>query len=273
LQNSQNPNLINPYASASRADVASMISNLRQTLALEPQQTAQGATGAAASIQQQSITIPTLSVRFHDDVSARTSNIGDKFTATTLEPVTINNVVYPIGSKVNGKVVELVRPGNNQDGALKLAFTSIAAPNGDTSPLPRDVITAQVQKTAGKKLLSRLVEFPFVWPGRMVGTAGRTIGGMTVIAGNSSEQILGEGGAALGQVVAGNFHAAGRNGIQSAVGLGQGVLGVIRTALNGAAGILNVSSDEIGYLVGTDGTRISRVLPNDDVSIAFGCLE
>lgn len=107
----------------------------------------------------------------------------------------------------------------------------------------------------------------------MIGTVGRTTGGMVVIAGNSSEQILGEGGAALGQVVAGNFSAAGRNGIQSAVGLGQGVLGIVRTALNGGAGLLNLTSDEIGYLVSNDGSRIARIVPKDTVSVAFGCLE
>ncbi|MDD3013179.1 MAG: S-layer homology domain-containing protein [Candidatus Gastranaerophilales bacterium] len=272
LENSQRPNMINPCSNASRADVASMLSNTRISLALEPK-VAQCPTGAAATVVQQSVTIPTLSIKFKHEVSARSGHVGDKFAANTLEAVTINGCCYPTGSIVRGKIVEVLRPGNHQNGALKLAFTDITAPDGQRSALPKDVITAQIQLDKNKNVISRIVEFPIVLPSRMIGITGRTLGGMTVIAGNGIEQTLSQGGVALGQLVTGQFIPAGRSTINSAIALGKMPVDMATTAFSGGAGLFNVTTDEIGFLVGPDGKKIARVLPKDNVSIAFGCLE
>lgn len=271
LQGSPNPSLINPNRNASRADVAAMLSQLRQTLALEVPSSPAAPTGAAVALQQQTITLPVMNVKFNNIISARANHTGDAFSATTLEPITVDNVIYPQGSTVRGRIVEVIRPNSNSDGALRLAFTDISNSNGTRSALPRDILTAQVQKTDRRTVFSRLAEFPFVWPGRVIGTTGRSIGGMVIIAGNSSEQVLNNLGLAAGNLTQGAFAPAGRSAINSAIWLGRGALDVTKTALSGAAGILNVSSDEIGYLTGSSGERVASIYPREVVSIAFGC--
>ncbi|MCK7514893.1 MAG: hypothetical protein MZV70_70080 [Desulfobacterales bacterium] len=177
-------------------------------------------TGAAATLQQETVTYPVLNVRFNDNITARASHINDAFTARTIEPVTINNQLFPVGSTVNGRVVEVIRPSGNDPGALKVAFTDISG-NGQTSALPAQVLTAQVEQTGGPGIVTRLAEFPFVWPGRSLGTVGRTLGGMTIIAGNSTEQILNGLGIAAGELTQRQWAAAGRSAIGSAIALGR----------------------------------------------------
>ncbi|EKE04448.1 MAG: hypothetical protein ACD_20C00077G0005 [uncultured bacterium] len=273
LQGTPTPNQINPNQAATRAEIATMLSNTRQTLALE-QPIQPTITGAAATVQQEIVTAPVLNVKFNDHVTSRASHIGDTFTATTLEPVTINNVVFPAGSTVDGRVVEVIRPGGgNGDGALKFAFENISS-GGNTAALPTQVLTAQVQAQDSplwREALTRVVEFPFVLPGRILGTVGRTLGSMTVIAGNSSEEILSSLGIAGGELVNGEFGAAGRSALNSGVELVRTPFDLTRVALSGATGILGVSSDELAYLVGMDGERLAKVMPNDRVSIAFEC--
>lgn len=268
-----NPNQINPNKNATRADIAAMLSQLRQTLALEaPTTTATSCatTGAAAALQQQTMTVPTLSLKFNDRITASASHIGDKFTATTLEPVTVNNVTFPTGSTVNGKIVEVIRPGASDKGALRVAFTSVS--NGDqTANLPKEILAAQVQKQRGPNIISRLVEFPFTLVGRTLGIAGRTVGGSTVIAGNAVEQTFNSLGIASSELTSKDFKGAGRSAIGSAVALGKAPLDIASTILSGASGLLNVTSDELAYLTTPDGSRVASINPKEQISIAFGC--
>lgn len=273
LENALQSNMIKPNDIATRADIASMLSNVRQTLALEPKIGQPCPTGAAASIQQQTMTIPTLNVKFKHEVSARTGHVGDKFTAITQEDVTINNCVYPCGSLVNGKIVEILRPGNGQNGALKLAFLDITSPDGRRSALPKDVITAQIQNDRNKTTVARIIEFPIVLPSRVIGITGRTVGSMAMIAGNAAEQVVSQGGVALGQLATGQFAAAGRSTLNSGIALVKGPVDIASAMLSGGTGVFNVSTDEIGYVFGSDGKKIARILPRDNISVAFGCLD
>jgi hypothetical protein len=273
LENSLQSRMINPNADATRADIASLLANTRQVLALDPKIEQKCPTGAAANIQQQTMTIPTLCVKFKHEVSARTGHVGDKFTALTQEDITINNCVYPSGSLVNGKIVEVLRPGNGQNGALKLAFLDITAPDGTVSALPKDVITAQIQNDRNKTVVARIIEFPIVLPSRVIGITGRTVGSMTMIAGNAAEQVFSQGGVALGQLATGQFAAAGRSTLNSGIALVKGPVDIASAMLSGGTGIFNVSTDEIGYVFGSDGKKIARILPRDNISVAFGCLE
>ena len=278
LQNSANPGLINSNQSATRADIASMLSELRQSLALEtPNIPKQARTTAASTIQEESMTIPTINVRFNDRITARASHVGDKFTATTLEPVTINGIAFPEGSTVNGKIDEVVRPTPGCQGALKVSFTNIrnsvncASPtSGISSALPKEIIVAQVEDNKQPKVLARIVEFPFVWTGRLVGVTGRTAGGIVVIAGNSLEQVFNDGGIALSELVSGDSHGAGQSGIGSAAALGQGVLDIVSTTFSGATGLLGVTTDEFAFLTNPNGSQVAAINPKEHVSIAFG---
>lgn len=45
-----------------------------------------------------------------DQLTAKSSHVGQYFRANTLEDITINGVTYPCGSTVTGQVVEVIRP-------------------------------------------------------------------------------------------------------------------------------------------------------------------
>ncbi len=55
-----------------------------------------------------------------------------------------------------GKVVEVIRPSGMSKGALKLAFTDIEN-CGCKTALPRQILTAQIDKSNTPNIISRLV--------------------------------------------------------------------------------------------------------------------
>jgi hypothetical protein len=270
LNDTPAPNQIMPASDATRADIASMLSGVRISIGIDPKQEC-APTGAAAMIQQEEIiSVPTLNVKFDDMITSNASHVGDKFVAKTVDPITINGVTFPAGSKVNGNIIEVIRPARGEDGALKVAFKEIH--NGSMhSVLPRQILTAQVQKEDKQNLVSRAVQWPFVWTGRLLGDVGRTVGSMVIITGNGVEEVTNGVGVAAGEVFEGEFPGAGRSLWGSTKALFRTPVDVTRTALSGTAGLFNITIDEISYLVSPDGTRISRINPNEVVSVAFGC--
>ena len=204
-----------------------------------------------------------------DIVTARTSLIGDVFVAKTIEPVTINGQSFPCGSKVRGRVVEVIRPGMGDNGGIRLGFNSIK--NGScVADLPKDVLSATVIKEKNPNIVGRTLAWPFTWTGKVVGIAGRTVGTTATVAANASEGVLNNFGNGTNEVFNGKFLAAGRSYFSS---LREGVMGpvdIVKTAFSGTAGILKESGDEIAYVVSPDGARIAQVNPREKLSIAFG---
>ena len=58
--------------------------------------------------EEQKVAIPTLELTMNDMINAKNANVGEQFAATTVNPITIGAVTYPAGSRVNGKIVEVV---------------------------------------------------------------------------------------------------------------------------------------------------------------------
>ncbi|MBE7712886.1 MAG: hypothetical protein E7Z87_04000 [Cyanobacteria bacterium SIG26] len=279
LKDSPVPNMILPNKDASRADVASMMQTVRVALGYDTNpKTANNICPACpieknALIEREEIVkIPTLKLSMIDQITAKSSHVGQYFRANTLEDVTINGVTYPCGSTVTGQVVEVIRPSGCDKGALKLAFTSIKNGDCDTK-LPKQILHAQVNKSKNVNPVARLVEMPFTWAGSLVGIVGRTAGGILTNVGNAAENISNDAGYMLGHVFQGQFGAAARN-------LGDGLfetvkapVDVARTALSGTVGLFQTTGDEFAYLVDPRGYKISAVNPREHVTIAFGCNE
>jgi len=87
-----------------------------------------------------------INVRLERSLSSATSKVGDKFSATVVDPVVVKDsvVVIPANSVVTGKV-KSVTPGatGNKAGELVMEFTSLELPNGqriaiDASPTGKD---------------------------------------------------------------------------------------------------------------------------------------
>ena len=222
--------------------------------------------------QEEIVKIPTLKLSMIDQLTAKSSHVGQYFRANTLEDVTINGVTYPCGSTVTGQVVEVIRPSGCNKGALKLAFTSISH-NKCKAKLPKQILQAEVNRQKNVNPVARLVEMPFTWAGSLIGVVGRTAGGILTNVGNAAENVSNNAGYMLGHAFQGQFGAAARN-------LGDGIyetvkapIDVTRTAVSGTMGLFQTTGDEFAYLVDPRGYKISAVNPREHITIAFGCNE
>ena len=279
LKDSPNPNMILPNKDASRAEIASMMQTVRVALGYDTNPKTANSVCPACPIEKNAliekeeiVTIPTLQLSMIDQITAKSSHVGQYFRANTLEDVTINGTTYPCGSTVTGQVVEVIRPSGCDKGALKLAFTDIK--NGDCkTKLPKQILQAQINKSKNVNPVARLVEMPFTWTGSLIGTVGRTAGGILTNVGNAAENVTNDAGYMLGHAFQGQFGAAARN-------LGDGLfqtvkapVDVTRTALSGTMGLFQTTGDEFAYLVDPRGYKISAVNPREHLTIAFGCNE
>lgn len=277
LSDLPNSDMIMPNKAASRADIASMLQNIRVAGGYDQNPKTANAScpvddGKQAYLENEEIVkIPTLKLEFLDQVNAKSAHVGQHFAATTLEQVTINGQVFPCGSRVNGKVIEVIRPnGCKEKGALKLAFTEIQ--NGDCkAQLPKQILTAQICKQKNPNFIARTLTFPFTWAGTLAGTSARAVGGMITNLGNAVENVSNGVGTTLGETAQGQFRAAGRSLGDSIVETVKAPVDLTRTALSGTMGLFQTSGDEIAYLVDPKGSRISAVNPKEQITIAFGC--
>lgn len=277
LNNSPSPNTIAPFKDASRADIAAMLQNIRVAAGIDKNPVTANndcpicPTDKKAFIENEEIVkIPTLQLKFKDQVSAKSSHVGQRFAAKTLEDVTINGHLYPCGSDVHGKVVEVVRPSGCQKGALKLAFTEIEN-CGHKDVLPRQILNAEINKSNTPNIVSRVVTAPLTWGGQMLGIVGRTTGGMLSNLGNALEDVASGTGIALGEAFQGQFMASARSLGDVAVDTVKAPIDITRTALSGTMGLVQATGDEVGYLVDAKGYKISAINPKEHVTIAFGC--
>lgn len=271
------PNEISPNKDASRAEIASMLENVRVALGYSKGDKISSSdcgceTKEAFYKAEEVVTIPTLQLTFNDEISAKSAHIGDRFAATTIDSVTINGVEFPAGSRVDGKVLEVVRPTKHCQGALKLSFNTIKFGKCKAT-LPNQILTAQVNKVKKPNAVARLVEFPFTWTGGLLGNVGRTVGGAIVSASNAVEQTVSGIGVGTGEIFQGQFKAAGRSYVDVGKAIVTAPVDLTRTALSGTMGLFQYTGDEIAYLVDPKGMKISSVNPKEKVTIAFGCTE
>lgn len=280
LKDTPNPNMIFPNREATRADVASMLQTVRVALGYDTNPaTANAACPISPDFEKQAfvedseiVNIPTLKVKMIDQLTAKSSHVGQYFRANTLEEITLNGVTYPIGSTVTGQIVEVIRPSGCNKGALKLSFTSITD-GCHNAKLPKQILQAQVNKSKQVNPVARLIEMPFTLAGSLVGVTGRTVGGVITNLGNAVENVSNDAGYTLGHVAQGKFGAAARS-------LGDGLwetvkapVDVTRTALSGTMGLFQTTGDEFAYLVDPKGYKISAVNLREHITIAFGCHE
>lgn len=275
LKDVPNPNEINACKDASRADVASMLESVRVAMGYSKKDVAYtsdcGCTGGAAFMAKDEIvTIPTLCLKFQDEISAKSANIGDRFAAKTTEAAVINGATFPAGSKVYGKVTEVQRPTGNCKGGIKLSFERIQC-HSCKADLPQQVLTAQVRNDKKPNFFARAIEMPFTWVGSTLGTIGRTVGGATIAASNAVEHVTDGVGLAFGETLQGQLPAAGRSLMDSTKALVKAPIDLTRTALSGTMGLLQNTGDEVAYLVDPKGNNIASVNPRENITVAFGC--
>lgn len=280
LKTSLNPNSISPCKKASRAEIADMLQNTRIALGYDtnpatacscPKPSDNGCPKKAYMENEEIIKLPTLKVKFLDEINAKSSRVGQQFAAKTTEDITLNGTCYPCGSRVNGKIVEVIRPSGCQKGALKVAFTNIEDCSGCKADLPRQILSAQINCDKKQNAVARFVAMPFTLVGSLVGTVGRTTGGMIANAGNAIESVSNGTGIALSETMQGQFRAAGRSLQDAGKEAIIAPVDFTRTALSGTMGLFQTTGDEVAYLVDPNGTKISAINPKEEVTVAFGC--
>ncbi len=272
LNDMPNSNMINPNKKASRADVATMLQSVRIAGGYDSAPIAHNDLNKTAYVETEEIVkIPTLKLKFLDQISAKSSHVGQQFATTTLEDVTIDGKLYPAGSRVNGKILQVIRPSGKNKGALKLVFTTIQNKDGCKAELPRQILNAQIACHRNPNPVSRLITMPFTTLGSMAGIVGRTAGGMISNTGNAIESLTSGTGIAMGETFQGQFKAAGRSLQDAAKATLKAPVDFTRTALSGTMGLFQTTGDEVAYLVDPSGQKISAINPKEQVTIAFGC--
>lgn len=301
------PNTIAPTKDASRAEIASMLENVRVAIGYSKDdkvsavtdcdgcpacETAKGCSTGCATymVKEECVQVPTLKICFADEINARSANVGDQFAAKTVDPVTINGQCFPAGSRVNGKITEVIRPGSgcDNDGALRLSFDNIegCGCNGNSKVnLPNQILNAQVCKENKPNFLMRVVSFPFTLVGGLIGNTGRTVGGALISLTNATEQVFDEVGVGTSELFmtgstggkcsccegTNRFTAAGRSYQDALKATVMAPVNVVRTALSGTMGLFQQTGSEIAYLVDSNGNKVSAINPRESVTIAFGC--
>ncbi len=273
LKDSKTTDLIRPNEQATRAEIASMLQNTRIAGGYDknaPEMTATGPAKTTYVEKETPVCIPTLELTMKDQVNAKNANVGEQFAAETTHEITVNGVTYPAGSRVNGKITEVIRPSKCNPGAIKLSFTEIVGCDGCKQMLPKQVLTAKVEKCKDVNPVVRLIQMPFTFVGSTLGLAGRTVGGAAIGLSNAVEGLFDQVGTGTGEILSGQFKAGGRSYIDGIKTTVKAPVDIVRTAAVGTAGLFNNTVDEIAYVVDGAGNKITRVNPKDKMTIAFG---
>lgn len=272
LKNDRNQNFIRPNDTTTRAEASSMLQGMRLAGGYDKStKTASQDLGGKMFIErEQKVSIPTLQLTMNDIVNAKHVNVGEQFAATTLNEITINGQTFPCGSTVRGKVVEVTRPSKNEQGSLRLSFNEIINCDGCKANLPKQILTAQVERQKDINPVLRAVQLPFTWAGTLIGTAGRTVGGAAIGISNAAEAFLDQTGVGTSELLSAKFKAAGRSYQDAVKTAFKAPVDLTRTALSGTFGLLQTTGDELAYLVDPSGMPISKVNPKEKITIAFG---
>jgi hypothetical protein len=152
-------------------------------------------------------------LQLNQGLSSRTAQKGDTFIASVSAPVLVNDtVVIPEGSRVHGRVTEVMRAERRQNGSVAVAFYELELPTKEKIEIHGSLASLEDEK--GQKV--------------EVGQEGEVEGKSTT---KRNVAFIGGGagaGALVGAVAGGGKGA----GIGAAVGAGVGTLGALMTKGN-----------------------------------------
>lgn len=264
LESVPNPDKVNNDEYLSKEQVAYLVGTLKTNWASK--NTIGRDSNAPDCIKNYAPTV--LNIKLADRLSARHSNVGDKFTAKTTKAVTINGTTFPAGSQVKGELVEVVRPGVDNPGYIKVKFVELK--NGDCSvAFPKNISQAQADTIKNPNFLARLVGAPLSTAGRVVGVVGRSGAAAVNVAGNGLEQLGDNLSNAFVDTLSLQPVAGLKNVGNAFVTVGKGVFDITKLAVSGTFGILYEVTDEIRYLIVPAYSNASSLNPGEELTIVF----
>lgn len=264
LEQIPDPAKVNNDEYLSKEQVAYLVGSLRQdwayknSIAKDP--------NAPASIQGYTPTV--LNIKLADRLSARQSNVGDKFSAKTTKDVTINGKCFKAGSLVKGEVVEVSRPGIKNPGYIKVKFTKIK--DGDQCIcFPKNISQAKADVLKNPNFVARLLGMPFSGSARIIGVTGRSAGSIVNVTGNGLEQF----GDNISNVFVDTLSLQPVAGVKNignaAVTVGKGVFDICKIIVSGAFGIVYEVTDELRYVIVPAYSNNSSLNPGEELTVLF----
>lgn len=243
-----------------KEQVAYLVGNLRTFMTTSKTQVSEvGANSFAGA---------TLTIKLDERLSARTSNVGEKFSATTTQDVVIGGQSFPAGSKVKGEVVEISRPGVKNPGYIKVKFNTIVCDDVEVA-FPQNISEAQADNTKNANFVARLFGAPFSAAARITGVAGRTVGSGVDIVGNGLEQF----GDNLSNAFVNTLSLQPIAGVKSlgnsVVTIGKGIYDIGKLAVSGVFGVVYEFTDEVKYLILPSASNNSSLNPGEELVIVY----
>lgn len=244
----------------SKEQVAYMLGALKANFNID---TSNGAVNCATKYEPM-----TIKIKLSERISARTSNVGDTFTAKTTEDVTVAGVCYPAGSTVKGVVSGISRPGVKNPGFVEVTFKSIT--NGDNcAEFPNKLSSAEVNVSKNPNIVSRVLAAPFSMAGRIVGVAGRTASSGVEVVGNGLEE-FGDNWSDAFCDTASLHPLKGLKSVGSSfITVGKGVYNVVKLAGSGVFGVCYEFVDEVKYIFVPNTTNDSSLNPDEELTIIY----
>ena len=209
-----------------------------------------------------------LKIKLSERISARTSNVGDTFTAKTIEDTTIGGICYPAGSTVSGKVASVVRPGVKNPGFVEVKFLSIK--NGENSAeFPKHISSASVDVAKNPNVVSRVLGAPFSIAGRVVGVAGRSAASIGEVVANGLEE-YGDNWSDAFADTASLHPLKGLKSVGSSfITVGKGVYNIAKITASGVFGVGYEFVDEAKYIFVPNTTNDSSLNPDEELTILY----
>ncbi len=244
----------------SKEQVAYMLTAMKSKFSID---TTNGVTNCAKKYEPTAIKI-----KLSERLSARTSNVGDTFTAKTVEDVTLAGVCYPAGSTVKGVVSGVSRPGVKNPGYLEVQFETLK--NGDNCvELPKQLSCAQADVLKNPNVVSRVLGAPFSTAGRVAGVAGRTVSTAADVVANGVEE-YGDNWSDAFADTASLHPLKGLKSVGSSfITVGKGVYNLTKLAVSGTFGVCYEFVDEVKYLFVPNTTNDSSMNPDEVLTIIY----
>ena len=249
----------------SKEQVAYLISTLRTDLAYY--QTLSLDQNAPSAVKK--YTPIAISIKMNDRISARHSNIGDHFTASTTKAVTIDGITFPAKSTVNGRVVEVKRPGlDNNAGWIKVKFVDIT--NGSTTvKFPKTISEATAENSKSPFFLGRILGAPLTVAGRTLGVVGRTGGTISDTCGNRLEETGDNWSNVFVETLSGHPGSGVKSFGYGVWSVGKGIWDITKTSASGVFGVVYEVGDELLYVILPSLSNNSSLNPNEELVIIY----
>ena len=243
-----------------REQVAYMIAAMKAKFHIN---TANGAEGCATAYVPTQVTI-----KLSERLSARTSNVGDTFTAKTTESAVVEGVTFPAGSTVKGVVTGVVRPGVGNPGYIEVSFKDISN-DGLKASFPTYASSASVDVKKNPNIISRLLGSPVAFIARTAGVSGRTVSTVAEVVSNGTEEVVDNLSDALSDTA--SLHPLkGLKSIGSGViAVGKGTTNIVKTTATGVFGVGYELVDEVKYIIVPNTANDSSLNPDEVLTIQF----